>query len=68
MTSDMISSPSPIVVRRISRSNAGVPLDRYGFPHDIAHDIAHFISYSNILPTHRAFITLLDSLTLPKSW
>ena len=26
----------PIVMRRTSRSNAGVPPDRYGFPHDIA--------------------------------
>ena len=44
ITGDMISSPSPIEIRRTSRSNAGVPPDRYAFPHDIA----QFISYSNI--------------------
>ena len=64
ITGDMISSPSPIEIRRTSRSNAGVPPDRYGFPHDIA----QFISYSNISATHRAFIASLDSVTLPKCW
>ena len=60
----MISSPFPIVVRRTSHSNAGVPRDRYGFPNDIA----QFISYSNIAATHRLFITSLDYVTLLKSW
>ena len=64
VTCDIISSPSPVVVMRTSHSNAGVPLDCYGFPHDFA----QFISYSNISATHRAFITPLDSVTLPKSW
>ena len=40
---DMISSP-PIVVKRTSRSNAGVPPDRYSFPRVIA----QLIPYSNI--------------------
>ena len=57
ITDDMISSTSSIVVRRASRSNAGVP-----FPHDIA----QFISYSNISTSHRAFIASLDFVTLPK--
>jgi hypothetical protein len=48
----------------ISHSNAGIPPDRYGF----LHDITQFISYSNISPTHRAFIALLDSVTLLKCW
>ena len=60
----MISSPSPIEFCSTSRRNAGVPPDRYGFPHDIA----QFISYSNISATLRAFITSLDSVTLPKCW
>ena len=64
ITGDMISSPSPLEVRRTSHSNAWVPLDRYGFPHDIA----KLISYSNISATHRAFIASLDSVTLPKCW
>jgi hypothetical protein len=66
-TSDMIplpSLPSPMSLRRTSRSNARIPPDHYGFPHDIA----QFISYSNISPTHGAFITSLDSITLPKCW
>ena len=58
-----ISSP-PLEVRRTSCSNAGVPPDHYGFPHDIS----QFISYSNISATHRAFIASLDSVTLPKCW
>ena len=61
---DMISSPFPIVVRRTSHSNAGVPRDRYGFPNDIA----QFISYSNISGTHTTFIASLDFITLPKCW
>ena len=65
-TGDMIpsSSSNPITVRRTSRSNAGVPPDRYGFPHDIA----KFVSYSNLSPTYRAFIASLDYVTLPKCW
>jgi hypothetical protein len=66
-TSDMISLPSPpslMSLRRTSRSNAGIPPDCYGF----SHDIAQFVSYSNIFPTHGAFITSLDSVTLPKCW
>jgi hypothetical protein len=38
-TGDMIPlspPPMPLSIRRTSRSNAGVPPDRYGFPHDIA--------------------------------
>ena len=62
ITNDMISSPSPIEIRRTSRSNAGVPPDRYGFPHDIA----QFISYSNISATQ--IIASLDFVTLPKCW
>ncbi|KAJ4737614.1 Transposon Ty1-H Gag-Pol polyprotein [Rhynchospora pubera] len=55
---------TPITLRRTSRSNAGLPPDRYGFPHDIA----QFVSYSNISPVHGAFIASLDSVTLPKCW
>ena len=61
ITGDMISSLSPLEVRRTSHSNAEVPPDRYGFPHDIA----QFISYSNISTTRRAFIASLDFVTLP---
>ena len=53
ITGDMISSPSPVVVRRTSRNNARVPPNRYGF----SHDIAQFISYSVIRLCH-----------LPKYW
>jgi hypothetical protein len=66
-TGDMIhlpSPPSPISLRRTSRSNARIPPDRYGFPHDIT----HFVSYSNISSTHRAFIASLVFVTLPKCW
>jgi hypothetical protein len=38
-TGDMIHlspPPTPLSIRRTSRSNAGVLLDRYGFPHNIA--------------------------------
>jgi hypothetical protein len=65
-TSDMIplSPPTPLSIRRTSRSNAGVPLDRYGFPHDIA----QFVSYSNISPVHGAFIASLDIVSIPKCW
>jgi hypothetical protein len=40
-TGDMIplSPPTPLSIRRTSRSNAGVPPDRYGFPHDIARPV-----------------------------
>ncbi|KAJ3668810.1 hypothetical protein LUZ61_022792 [Rhynchospora tenuis] len=58
------SSYTPITLRRTSRSNAGHPPDRYGFPHDIA----QFVSYSNISHVHGAFIASLDSVTLPKCW
>jgi hypothetical protein len=60
----MISLPPPsfpMSLRRTSRSNAGIPPDRYGFPHDIAQSVL----YSNISPTHEAFIASLDSITLP---
>jgi Reverse transcriptase (RNA-dependent DNA polymerase) len=56
--------PSPMSLRRTSRNNAGIPPDRYGFPYDIA----QFVSYSNISPTHGAFIASLESVTLPKCW
>jgi Reverse transcriptase (RNA-dependent DNA polymerase) len=64
-TGDMIplpSPPSPMSLRRTSHSNARIPPDRYGFPHDIT----QFVSYSNISPTHGTFIASLDSVTLPK--
>jgi hypothetical protein len=63
-TSDMMSlpSPSPMSLRRTSRSNVGISPDRYGF----SHDIAQFVSYSNISLTHGAFIASLDYVTLPK--
>jgi hypothetical protein len=62
-TSDIIPLPSPpslMALRSTSRSNTGFSSDRYGFPHDIA----QFVSYSNISPTHGAFIVSLDSITL----
>ncbi|KAB5520450.1 hypothetical protein DKX38_024769 [Salix brachista] len=65
-TGDMIPlpSPDPTILRRTSRSNAGHPPDRFGF----SHDIAQFVSYSNItLPVHEAFITSLDTVSIPKS-
>jgi hypothetical protein len=66
-TGDMIplpSPPSPMSLRQTSCNNAEIPPDRYGFPHDVA----QFVSYSNISPTHGAFIASLDSVTLPKCW
>jgi hypothetical protein len=51
-------------VRRTPRLNAGVPPDRYGFPHDIA----QFVSYSHISPAHGAFIASLDIVSIPKCW
>jgi hypothetical protein len=65
-TGDMILSPppTPLSIRRTSRSNAGVPPDRYGFPHDIA----QFVYYSNISPVHGAFIASLDTVFIPKCW
>jgi Reverse transcriptase (RNA-dependent DNA polymerase) len=65
-TGDMISlsSSTPLLIRRTSRSNAGVPPDRYVFPHDIA----QFVSYSNISPVHGAFIASLDTVSIPKCW
>jgi hypothetical protein len=64
---DMIplSTPSdPLSIRRTTRINAGVPPDRYGFPHNIA----QFVSYSHISPAHGAFIASLDIVFFPKSW
>jgi Reverse transcriptase (RNA-dependent DNA polymerase) len=66
-TGDMIPlspPPTPLSIRRTSRSNAGVPPDRYGFPHDIA----QFVSYSHISPIHGAFIASLDIVSIPKCW
>jgi hypothetical protein len=67
-TSDMIHLPSPppslMSLRRTSRSNARIPLDRY----DFSHDIAQFVSYSSISHTHGAFIVSLNSVILPKCW
>jgi hypothetical protein len=64
-TSDIIFlSTPPIPLRRTSRENAGVPPDRYGFPHDIV----KFIYYSHISPIYRAFITSLDTVFIPKCW
>ena len=51
-------------VRRTPRENAGIPPDRYGFPHEIA----QFVSYSHISPVHRAFIASLDTVSIPKCW
>jgi hypothetical protein len=66
-TGDMIPlspPPTPLSIRRTSRSNAGVPPDRYGFPHDIA----QFVSYSHISPVHGAFIVFLDIVSIAKCW
>jgi Reverse transcriptase (RNA-dependent DNA polymerase) len=66
-TGDMIplsSPPTPLSIRRTSHSNAGVPPDRYGFPHDIA----QFVSYSHISPVHGAFIASLHIVSIPKCW
>jgi hypothetical protein len=57
------SHPSPMSLRRTSCSNVGILSDRYGF----SHDITQFVSYSNISPTHGAFITSFF-VTLPKCW
>jgi hypothetical protein len=59
-----LSPPTPLSIRRTSRGNAGVPPDRYGFPHDIA----QFVSYSNISPVHGAFIASLDIVSIPMCW
>jgi hypothetical protein len=60
----MIHLPSPppslMSLRRTSRSNARIPLDRY----DFSHDIAQFVSYSSISHTHGAFIVSLNSVIL----
>jgi hypothetical protein len=63
-TSDMIHLSPPLTPLsiRTSRSNVGVPPDRYGFPHDIV----QFVSYSNISPVHGAFIASLDIVSIPK--
>ncbi|KAF9661127.1 hypothetical protein SADUNF_Sadunf19G0035400 [Salix dunnii] len=55
-TGDMIPlpSPDPMVLRRTSRSNAGHPPDRFGFPHDIA----QFVSYSNITSPDKVAVRL----------
>jgi hypothetical protein len=65
-TGDMIplSPPTLLSIRRTSRSNAGVPPDRYSF----LHDIAQFVFYSNISPVHEAFIASLDIVFIPKCW
>jgi hypothetical protein len=55
---------TPLSIRRTSRSNAGVPSDRYDFPHNIV----QFVSYSNISPVHGAFIASLDIVSIPKCW
>jgi Reverse transcriptase (RNA-dependent DNA polymerase) len=52
------------MVRRTSRENARVPPNWYGFPHDIA----EFVSYSHISTIYEAFITSLDSISIPKYW
>jgi hypothetical protein len=66
-TSDMVdlSIPLiPILIRRTSHENVGVPPDRYDFPHDIA----KFISYSHISPVYRSFIASLETVYIPKRW
>ncbi|XP_078180398.1 uncharacterized protein LOC144574327 [Carex rostrata] len=66
-TGDMIplsTPPTPLSVRMTPRENAGIPPDRYGFPHDIA----KFVSYSHISPVHGAFIASLDAVSIPKCW
>ncbi|XP_078179902.1 uncharacterized protein LOC144573980 [Carex rostrata] len=66
-TGDMIplcTPPTPLPVRRTVRENAGIPPDRYGFPHDIA----QFVSYSHISPVHGAFIASLNTVSIPKCW
>jgi hypothetical protein len=66
-TGDMIPlspPPTPLSIRKTSRINAGIPPDRYGFPHDIV----QFVSYSNISPVHGAFIESLDIVSIPKCW
>jgi Reverse transcriptase (RNA-dependent DNA polymerase) len=64
---DMISlstPPDPLSIRMTTRINAGVPPDRYGFPHNIA----QFVSYSHISHAHGVFIASLDIVSFPKSW
>jgi hypothetical protein len=66
---DMIplsTPPTPLSVRRTTRSNARITPDRYGFYPD--HDITHHVSYSHISPSHGAFIASLDIISLPKCW
>ena len=60
----LATPPTLLSVRRTPRENAGIPPDRYGFPHDIA----QFVSYSHISPVHRAFIASLDTVSIPKCW
>lgn len=61
---DEIPNPSPIVLRRSSRNNAGKAPERYGFPHDIA----QFCSYSKLSSNFRAFTVSLDAVSIPKCW
>jgi hypothetical protein len=55
---------SPVILRRIFCSNAGNPLDRYGFPHSID----QYVDYSNLSTGYGAFIASLDSVSIPKCW
>jgi hypothetical protein len=58
--------PTPLSVRRTTRSNAWVLPDRYGFYSDP--DITHSVSFSHISPSHGAFIASLDITSFPKCW
>jgi hypothetical protein len=66
---DMISLSTPptlLLVRQTTRSNEGVPHDRYGFYLD--HGITHYVSYSHISSSHGTFIASLDIISFPKCW
>jgi hypothetical protein len=62
----LFTPPTPLSIRHTTRSNAGVPPDRYGFYSN--HDITHYVSYSHISSSHGAFIASLNIVSLPKCW
>ena len=54
----------PIALRKETRAKAGIPASRYGFDHDIS----NYVSYASLSSAYRAFVTSLQSITIPRDW
>ena len=59
------SSDGNIVLRRTTRTTAGIPEKRYGFN---VNDIGNYVSYEALSPAYKAFVASLQCVSIPTDW